>query len=269
MATVVVTPSTTNLSSVSVAADDVLEVREGSQSIAGADKSASDLQDVYIREGFSGSFGTSSSAATLAVSNVSTATEPTLFLGHNGSAFIAAGGNNIDIARVTSGKNYLTGGTVATVYVSGGYLEIGASCVVTTLVVSGGTVVVQDNATAITTLRVSGGQVDCYRDVTTVSHSDGNLVARDAFAATTYNLSGPAVLRHRSTGTIATLNIEGDATYDPSGSLANTALTTVNINSSRAKYVQASGTVRAVAGTLNNNANATLYNGTFAPGLEP
>lgn len=262
MSTVVVSPSTTNTNTLTLNADDILEVREGSQQIAGADESGDDLQDVSIFPGFTGSFGTASSPVTLAISNVTTNADPTLSVDSpGGTSYVASGGNGIDIARYYSGRHFLTGGTTATVYVYGGTLEIGASAVVTTLYVYGGTVIIQDNATAITTAYVSGGQIENVgRVFTTANHSEGVVVLRSDAAVTTYNASGGAVLRHRSTGTITTLNMDGTSTYDPSGALTNTTLTTVNLRSSNVRYYAKAGGISANAGTLNNPAGATLFN---------
>lgn len=267
MATVVLSTSATSTSGVSVSADDILEVRQGQNQVAGTDLSSTDLQAVYIHPQWAGSFGTSASPVLLAVSNTSTSATPTVWINcPSGRVYMGAGGNNIDFMRISAGDVTLTAGTIGTLYVNGGRLTIGASCVVTNLIISGGTVTVQDG-TAITALTVNGGTLYTYRDVTTATQSGGLTFLLDSCPVTTFNLSGDGDLRHQSTGTVGTLTMTGRARFSVAGALTNPTITTANLNSPLVFFQKRVGSVTANVGTTNNNGGASIVES--AQPLEP
>lgn len=267
MATVVLSSSATSTSGVSISGDDIFEVRQGQNQVAGTDLSATDLQQVYIHPQWAGSFGTSASPVLLAVSNTTTSSTPTVWINcPSGRVYMGAGGNNIDFMRISAGDVTLTAGTIGTVYVNGGRVTIGASCTVTNLILSGGTLTVQDG-TAITALTVNGGTLYTYRDVTTATQSGGLVFLWDTAPVTTFNLSGDGELRHQSSGTVGTLTMTGRSRYTVSGALTNPTITTANLNSPLVLFTRRVGSVTASVGTTNNNGGASILESTTP--LEP
>lgn len=259
MATVVVSPSTTNTNTLSLSADDILEVRQGQQQIAGSDLSSTDLQAVFVNSQFVGSFGTAASPVLLAVSNVTTSASPTVWVNcPGGRAYLGAAGAGIDIMRISAGDVNLAGsGTIATLYINGGNVTIGTGCVVTTAIISGGTITIQDG-TAITTLTVNGGQVYTLRDITTANQSGGVVTLMESAPVTTFNSTGDGVLYHNSTGTLGTLNMAGRSGFTVQGALTNPVITTANLNSPLLNFVKRVGSVTASITTTNNNGGASI-----------
>ena len=261
MATVVHPAGNVDFDSQAVSTGDILEIREGTQTIdTDLDRSSDQLNGFRTFPNFRGQLGTAAAPAIIRVDNASA---PKATIGCNASVvYLAAAGTGgittLD-AQKGSGKLYLAGsGTIATLNVYGGEVEIGAGCIVTTLNVYGGTVIIVSNGTGITTLTNHAGQVFTRRSVTTANCEGGLVQLAAAAACTTANVRGSATLNHRSTGTVGTCNMAGSATLTPAYALTNPVITTLNLNSPQVRYVYKAGAVYFVPGTTNNNAGASI-----------
>lgn len=151
-----------------------------------------------IRRLFSGTIGSASSPLrTGATSTIwNDAGGGTLYLE---AANIAGGGAANTIAKYqhsANGTAVLSGGTITQIEVSAGVVQIGASVVCTTLYVTGGTVTIEDNATAITNVTITGsGKVICRRQVTNAQ------------------ISGSASCTYDDSGTITSLSALAGSTW--------------------------------------------------------
>lgn len=257
MATVVHPAGNVDFDSQAVSTGDTLEIREGTQTIdTDLDRSADQLNAFNTFPNFRGQLGTAASPAIVRVDN---ATAPKATIGCNASVvYLAAAGTGgittLD-AKKGSGKLYLAGsGTIATLNVYSGEVEIGTNCVVTTLNVYGGTVIVYSNATAITTLTNHAGQVFTKRSLTTLNNEGGLVQLGSAAAVATANVRGTSTLNHRSTGTVTTCNLGGSSKLTPVFALTNPIITTLNLNSATADYRKYAGPIAFAVGTTNNNA---------------
>lgn len=165
------------------------------QTVAGFDGSVAGIGQISymdIRPPFSGTIGSAASPLKIGASTRvwNAASGGTLFLQAANDTTGGSSANTIALYQHSSpGTASLLGGTFTQVQVGNGSVIIGASAVVTTLYVTGGTVTIDDNATAITTMNITGsGKVICRRQVTTAS------------------LSGSAQCTYDDTGTITTLS---------------------------------------------------------------
>lgn len=262
MATVVHPAGNIDFDSQAVSTGDILEIREGTQVIdTDLDRSGDQLNGFRTLPNFRGQLGSAGNPAILRVDNGSS---PKVTIGCNAAvvhlAAGATGGITALDAQKGSGKLILGGsGTIATLTVYSGEVEIGSGCVVTTLIIHGGTVVMAANATAVTTLNLKGGAMHSRRTCTTINAEGGFMALRDAAASTTANIRGTAQFNHQSTGTVTTCNLDGAATLTPRGALADPIITTLNINSASARFVMSSGPTTFAVGTKNNNAKVSEF----------
>lgn len=268
MATVVHPSGNVDFDSQAVSTGDILEIREGTQVIdTDLDRSADQLNAFRTFPNFRGQLGTAASPAIVRVDNASA---PRATIGCNASvvylAAAATGGITTLDAKKGSGKLYLAGsGTIATLNVYSGEVEIGTGCIVTTLNVYGGTVIIYSNGTGITTLTNHAGQVVTQRSITTANCEGGLLQLGSAAACTTANVRGTSTLNHRSTGTLGTCNLSGSATLTPRFALTHPIITTLNINSTTARYFKTSGSITFAVGTTNNNTNTSEFSEETSP----
>lgn len=188
------------------------------------------LNRFVVTSGFKGKFGTASSPVSMRVAN-GTAPKWEIEGGtyHNIAAHTTGGVTTL-VINAPGVPVYLNGtGTFGTVKAISGQVEIGTGAVVTNLIVSGASVLVYDNATAITAVTMSSGKLVSRRAVTTWTQDGSSQgVLMDDEAATTVNVGGDSIFNHQSTGTIGTLNMYGRGVYTPGGALQDTVVTTIN-----------------------------------------
>lgn len=228
--------------------------------VAAVDDSATDIQRILVTPGYTGNIGGAGGSLILAVSNQTTLSAyaegssdgPRIDYYGRGVAYFGAGGNGIDRIRVnTQGQFWLTAGTTARVEMAGGTLNIGASAVVTRLVVSGGNVLIEDNATAITELDVLGGTVYCRRDIATYHvGGTGTLYMLDDAATTTVaELNSPqARVFDQSSGTVALLRAKSGL-WTPQGNPSDAKTVTALNEFPGSKVIRyATGTTVTISG---------------------
>lgn len=122
----------------------------------------------------------------------------------------AASITTLNLQHTHGGRWVQTGGTVGTVNLGIGQLDIGAGAVVTTLVNVLGTVTAEANGTGFTTATLYGGSLLSKRVATTVN-LDGGAQSRFLGASLTIgtlNVRGRSRHQHHSSGTITTANLE-------------------------------------------------------------
>lgn len=166
-----------------------------------------------IRPPFSGTIGSTASPLKIGASTRvwNAASGGTLYLQAANDTTGGSAANTIALYQHSSpGTAVLVGGTFTQVQVGTGNVTIGSGAVVTTLYVTGGTVTIQDNATAITTMNITGsGKVICSRQVTTVSISgSAQCTYDDAGAITTLSAFSGSNWTHMQ-GNITTATISG------------------------------------------------------------
>lgn len=231
---------------------------QSAQTIAGFDGSVAGIGQISyldLRGLFSGTIGSTASplkcgASTRVWNNMSGGT---LYLQAANDTTGGSAANTIALYQ-HSGPSTATliGGTFTQVQVGNGNVTIGSGTVVTTLIVTGGTVTVEDNATAITTLVVSGGgKLILRRQVTTVTTDGLSVITYDDTSAITTATIGAGSTWNHLQGNITTATIRG--AFNASGlkadaTIGGTSLTWYNT----ATFVSA-----AVGGATLTQSNVT------------
>lgn len=233
------------------AADDTVGIDGRSQNnIDGANVSAADLQSFRVSPAYGGTIGSSGTSLTLAVSNETTSSDPRFTFAGSGAAYIAAGGNGIDYLDIqrAPGGFWLTGGTTAEVFVSGGRVNIGASATVTTLYILGGEVTIAQGATVGTIIK-TGGTLVSEAGCTTFTQGGaipGRASFRESAAITTANIYA-GIFNFGSTGTLGTCNLYS-GTLTPAGAKYNVTVTTLN-RYAGSNFVRSASGVTVTVGT--------------------
>lgn len=205
---------TGNWSGSGFADDATLVIGKGSANItANLDTTGSTtggIDYMHITEGFAGTIGSASAGAASIEFDATYTTAANFVLRGPAAVFLTAGSTTCTKAEVTAGRLVLTGGTFTTLVVSGGEVIIQSAATVTTLYVTGGTVRQLGIAgTAATTAHVSGGSYFTERVPVTLNQRGDSYIQVDSTTAdnTTFNHSaGRCVWQD---GNIATLNGEG------------------------------------------------------------
>ncbi len=190
--------------------DATLVVGAGSANItADLDRKANTTTGIdylHITEGFSGTIGSASAGSADIEFDATYTTAANFVLRGPAFVFLTAGSTTITKAEISNGNSVLTGGTITTLIVSGGQVVIQSGCTVTNIVITGGNVTqLGVGGTAATTCVQSGGTYVTERvpvtftvrgstayaqvnsttaDCTTLTHSDGRIVWEDGNIAT-------------------------------------------------------------------------------------
>jgi len=214
MATVDLPRGETDLSTLTLADDDILRVLEGDQTIdtGVAAHAAINLQRVIVGPNFSGKFGTPDSPIDLRVENTTTDSDPRIVIeGGVSSHIVTANGVSKVTANMPDQSSLLLGSSAqAFVEVVGisGVVNIGAACPVTNLRGYGATLDVKQHASSdITELEIASGRVLSKRDIDNVKLHRGPgdiplfILDDDADIDTLIDVRG-GIFNHRSTGTV-------------------------------------------------------------------
>lgn len=233
-------------------AGDVGYLNEGSATIV-TGLTAVALNRFVVTSTFRGKLGTASSPVAMRVDNGPAPKWEIEGGTYHNIAAHTSGGVTTLVINAPGVPVYLGGtGTFATVKAMSGAVEVGAGCVVTTLINNGATTRVYDNATSITTLVASSGRVVSHRSVTTWTQ-DGSAqgILLDDEAITTLNIGGNSIFNHQSNGTITTMNMYGRGDYTPAGALQDTVVTTIN-KYGQGRLVGQAKQIRLTYSTLND-----------------
>ena len=211
MADVELPSGETDLSAISLSADDVLLVLEGTQTVdtGVTAHNTTDLQRVYIGPNFRGSFGTAASPVDLKVSNTTTDSDPRIEI--EGGAYVnlcSSGGIDKLVSDMPPGATLALGtgaSAIAVLQALGGLLNITAGALVTNLYAWGAEQVIlkQHATTALTIFEAAAGLILCERSAATVKcHHDAIFRLMESAAVSTLADIRGGVFNHRSRGTV-------------------------------------------------------------------
>ena len=166
---------------------------------AGMAQGAVDLQALHFRTGRRFGVGASGVPLVIAVSNITTSSDPhATIAGTQGDVYLAAGTNKIDRVEVFSngtGAVYLTGGTFTMHYQAGGRCTYGADSTLTSGIIADGVFVQEDSGAGsnTTTLDLVGGRADLARVITNFNGRGGSALMRPTATPSTVVLDGSDV----------------------------------------------------------------------------
>jgi hypothetical protein len=232
-------------------AGDEVHIRDGSQTIT-VGLTAVALNRLRVGPGFQGRIGTAASGVAFRVDNGS---GPKVELEGGQYANIQAhttGGISKLICNAPIEVNVSGTGTTATLVVKRGTVNIGSGAVVTNIYQSGGDIDAEANGTAFTLVSIGGGTLRRKRSWTTATvDGRGVLIGLVDAAGTTTNVNGLATFNPQGTGTMGTVNANGQSQTTPAGARQDVTVTTLNITGNAVVFSQ-NGQSRLVVGTTND-----------------
>lgn len=204
-----------------------LIVDQGSQTVTDGLTSGSALTSginyFHGRAGFTGTIGSAGAPLTTKFDNYTTLPN---VIWRKGTLYLTCS-NTCNKVRVHGGTVVIVSGTVTTLEVTGGKVELLAAATVTTLVQTGGWVQdVAASSNTTTTATIYAGRYDSDRTITTLTNVAGTVTYGYTTGATTVNQYGGRI--EWKTGGITTLNLYGGL-FDARNAERDLTITTANL----------------------------------------